>query len=51
MAGNLKEKKKTITVDQVALPQTETFFFSRSENMKNKQNSSLLCHLSPAEDF
>jgi len=26
MAGNLKEKK-TITVDQVALPQTETFFF------------------------
>ena len=51
MAGNLKEKK-TITVDQVALPQTETFFFfSRSENMKNKQNSALLCHLSPAEDF
>lgn len=39
-------KKKIITVDQVALPQTETFFFQiRGE--REKTNYSLLHYLLP----
>lgn len=37
LRGQLKTgRKKIITVDQVALPQTETFFFRSEENMKKQ---------------